>query len=82
MKETGVEDIIKTFVRKGIVYSGWSAGACIVGPTLRFAETMDDPSQVPEVIYDGINIIDKVVIPHILIMKCFLKESLNGMKDC
>lgn len=63
MKLTGVDLIIKELIENGVVYSGWSAGACVAGPTLRFAETMDDPSQAPEIIYDGLKIIDKVVIP-------------------
>lgn len=64
LKETGTDTLIRELLKKGVVYSGWSAGACIAGPTLKYAETMDDPSQVPELIYDGLNLIDKVIIPH------------------
>ncbi len=65
MKETGADELIRELIKKGIVYSGWSAGAGVVGPTLKYAETMDDVSHVPELIYAGLNLIDKVIIPHI-----------------
>jgi len=62
---TKADKIIKKLVTSGKVYCGWSAGGCVVGPTLLDGENMDDISKAPELIYDGINLVDFVMIPHI-----------------
>ena len=38
LKETGTDTFIRELLKKGVVYSGWSAGACIAGPTLKYAK--------------------------------------------
>ncbi len=58
------EQILKQAIEKGLVYGGDSAGAVILGPTLKYSDAIDDVSQVEKVIYDGLNIIDFVALPH------------------
>jgi dipeptidase E len=65
LKDTGVDKIIQDFVSTGKVYAGWSAGAVVAGPTLKHFETMDDVDQSPEMIFDGMHLIEYVVVPHL-----------------
>ena len=64
LRATGADDIIKDLVTHGMVYAGWSAGAVVAGPTLRHFEIFDDPNEAPEVIWDGLGLTNRVVIPH------------------
>ncbi len=65
MKASGADAIITDLVRQGKVYSGASAAAVVAGPTLRFFDNQDDPSEAEEVIWEGLGLIDTVVVPHI-----------------
>lgn len=65
LKETGADNIIRDLVDKGKIYAGWSAGAVVAGPTLKYFESMDDISESPEMIMDGLNLINSVVVPHL-----------------
>jgi dipeptidase E len=68
---SGFDEIIKKFHRynKNIVYGGYSAGVCILGPTLKGIHLVDDPSQKPygeqyHTIWEGLDILDYVIAPH------------------
>ncbi|MDB5160651.1 MAG: hypothetical protein JWO96_31 [Candidatus Saccharibacteria bacterium] len=73
LKYSGVDDFLISRVRDGsIIYGGESAGALIVGPTLRYAE-MDSDEDSPdyvaegykkEVIWDGLGFTDYMPVPH------------------
>lgn len=56
--------LLKDVLKFGTVYAGDSAGAIIVGPTLKHFDAADDPDVVPEAIYDGLGLVDFVVLPH------------------
>lgn len=65
----GGDEMIASRVRdERLVLSGYSAGACVVSPTLRGIESADDPADVVatggEVRWDGLGLIDVAVIPH------------------
>lgn len=62
--DMGVENILKDLVRSGKVYGSGSAGSIVAGPTLKHFEAADDLSEAPEVLFDGLNFTDKVVLPH------------------
>lgn len=53
---------------KPLIYSGYSAGICVLGPTLKGIATVDDPTQKPygdyETIWEGLNILDYLILPH------------------
>ena len=51
------------------VYAGYSAGICILAPSLKGLDIVDDPNLVPEkykpeVIWDGLGFINYVIEPH------------------
>ena len=65
MKESGADQIITDLVKQGKVYSGASAAAVVAGPTLKFFDELDDPNEAGEIIWDGLNLTDIVVVPHV-----------------
>ena len=64
IKKVKFESILKKAINTGLVYGGDSAGALITCPTLKYLDAVDDTSQISEVIYEGLNIIDFVPLPH------------------
>lgn len=54
---------------KELVYGGYSAGCCVLSPTLKGLDIVDDPGQVPagydpEIIWEGLDLIDFIFVPH------------------
>jgi dipeptidase E len=53
-----------------LVYGGYSAGPCVLGPSLRAFELVDDPGAVgaaygAEPRWDGLEVLDYVIVPHV-----------------
>ncbi|HEU4948304.1 MAG TPA: Type 1 glutamine amidotransferase-like domain-containing protein [Kribbella sp.] len=52
-----------------IVYAGYSAGPCVLAPSLRGLEMCDDPGAVAatggELRWDGLGLIDEAFVPHV-----------------
>jgi dipeptidase E len=70
MRQSGFDAIVPGLVwAERLVYGGWSAGACVAAPSLRGLELMDDPCVLaegydPEVVWEGLGLIDAAVVPH------------------
>ena len=64
MKTSGFGQIIKELLSEGIVYGGWSAAVVVAGPSLHPIELMDEPEKAPEIIYEGLDLIDYFIWPH------------------
>lgn len=64
MRASGFDETIRPLLIKGIVYAGESAGAIVAGQSLRGFDEMDDSKVVPEIIWDGLDLIDAVIAPH------------------
>lgn len=70
MRQSGLDEILREHISDDeIVYGGFSAGACVVGPTLKGVDLVDDPNVVPkgyekEVIWDGVGLVDFSFAPH------------------
>jgi dipeptidase E len=61
--------LIKNKENPNFVYAGYSAGVCILAPTLKGLETVDDPYTVTgeykkEIIWEGLGLINYCVAPH------------------
>ena len=65
MKRSGFENIIKDVLESGVVYAGDSAGAMVVGNSLKDTELADVPEFAKEVIWDGIGLVQHFILPHI-----------------
>jgi dipeptidase E len=53
-----------------IVYGGYSAGPCVLAPSLRGLETVDDPKAVTDiygesVVWEGLDILSYAIVPHV-----------------
>ena len=53
-----------------LVYGGYSAGPCVLGPSLRGLELVDDPEAVRAThgagpVWDGLGILDYTIVPHV-----------------
>jgi len=64
LKKIQFEKILTDAIEDGLTYGGDSAGALITCPTLKYLDAIDDTSQISEVIYEGLNIVDFVPLPH------------------
>jgi|SRR3989339_390514 len=61
--------IMKQIERKDFLYGGYSAGICILAPNLKSIKHVDDPKDMPyrelkKQIWDGLKILDYMIIPH------------------
>lgn len=70
LRQSGLDDILaRRLAADSLVYGGWSAGACVAGSTLRGLHLMDDPRALapgydPEVVWEGMGLVDFAVVPH------------------
>jgi dipeptidase E len=70
MKETGFDKILPDLLqKKDFVYGGFSAGVCVLSPSLKGIDLCDHPERVPagyspEVIWEGLGLIDFYIVPH------------------
>jgi dipeptidase E len=70
MAQSGFDKLIKEKVNDSdFVYAGYSAGSCVVTPTLKGLEIVDDPIAVPagynsEIIWEGLGFVDYSIAPH------------------
>ncbi len=65
LKHSGADEMIRRLVRGGMVFCGWSAGAIVAGPTIEYFEAMDNVEDAPELVLDGLNLTQIIIIPHI-----------------
>ncbi len=84
MMQSGFDKFIKEKnIDPNFLYAGYSAGICVLSPTLHGLELVDDPNTVPqgyksEIIWDGLDIIDYSIAPH---YKSDHPESANVDKE-
>lgn len=70
MALSGADVAIRSLLEKdALVYGGYSAGSCVLGPTLRGIEHADPPEEVEPttggpVLWDGLGVVDDVLVPH------------------
>jgi dipeptidase E len=63
--ESGFDTVVKQLIDKGVVYIGSSAGSALVCPTIEYGKSFDDPKKAPNLnTYDGLGIVDFLIIPH------------------
>lgn len=70
-RQSGADEIIcELLANDAIAYAGYSAGSCILGPTLRgIEESGDDPTMIPAgyqspVAWEGLHILPYAIAPH------------------
>ncbi len=65
MQASGFDIVVKDLLEQGIVYGGDSAGACVVGTTLKGLEGADDPAFSESVIWEGLALVPHFILPHV-----------------
>lgn len=69
-KEGGMDRwLVSQKDNKKLVYAGYSAGVCVLSPSLKGLETVDDPYLITEgyqkeIIWEGLGLIDFAFAPH------------------
>jgi len=69
MKLSGFDEIIKQIEQKDFLYGGYSAGICVLAPSLKALQIVDKPDIMPyeesnEIIWEGLGILDYIILPH------------------
>jgi dipeptidase E len=68
---SGGDGVLSSLLKEdALVYGGYSAGPCVLGPTLRGFEIVDDPGEVPSIygvppVWEGLDVLDYVIVPHV-----------------
>ncbi len=65
MRRSGFEKILPELLDLGVVYGGESAGAIVAGTSLAGIESADEPGFSPEVIEQGLSLVDYVILTHV-----------------
>jgi len=70
MRLSGLDNILlKKKIDQSFVYGGFSAGVCVLSPSLKGIHLADEPEVDPigykkEIIWEGLGLIDYYVVPH------------------
>jgi dipeptidase E len=70
LRQSGADDLIVDLLRRNaVVYGGYSAGVCVLAPSLRGLELVDPQDDVPDgydpqVIWEGLGLLPYSVAPH------------------
>ncbi|GEM34542.1 hypothetical protein NN3_55490 [Nocardia neocaledoniensis NBRC 108232] len=68
---SGADSVLPALLREdALAYAGYSAGACLLAPSLRGLETMDDPAEVlpatgVEARWDGLGLVERRFVVHL-----------------
>jgi dipeptidase E len=70
MSQSGLDELLAERSHdSSFVYAGYSAGACVMAPTLRGLDLVDDPIIVPtgyaeDTLWDGLGFVPFAIAPH------------------
>jgi dipeptidase E len=70
MKLSGFDEILLDIQKNNnLVYGGYSAGVCVLGPNLRGLEIVDDVNifpykEIKDIIWEGVGVLNYSIVPH------------------
>jgi len=64
VQRSGFDALLKSSIADGLVYGGTSAGAILMCPTLHGVEHVDNPEDAPEIIWNGLGLVNFGIVPH------------------
>ena len=70
LARSGADGLLtELLAQDAVVYAGYSAGPCVLGPSLRGLETVDDPDVVlatygVEPVWEGMDLLPYTIVPH------------------
>jgi dipeptidase E len=65
MSRTGFDWAIARLLEKGIVYGGSSAGAIVMGNSLKGIEYADEPQFAEFLVDEAVGLLDRFILPHV-----------------
>jgi dipeptidase E len=71
LAESGADVLLtELLARDALVYAGYSAGCCVLAPSLRGLDLVDEPEAVVETYdaaprWEGLGVLDYAVVPHV-----------------
>ncbi|MDQ5819888.1 MAG: peptidase E [Actinomycetota bacterium] len=71
LAESGADALLTDLLaRDALVYAGYSAGCCVLAPSLRGLELVDEPEAVPTVYgvpatWEGLGVLEYAIVPHV-----------------
>lgn len=66
LADTGADVVLTDLLgRDAVVYGGYSAGPCVLGPDLLPFARVDDINAVDDPITDGLGVLDRPLVPHV-----------------
>lgn len=80
LSKKGLDKKIIQAINNGVIYIGSSAGSIILGKTIETALPFDE-NIVKLNIFDGLKIVDGIVIPHANRKQDFIKEAKDKYKE-
>jgi len=69
MRFSGFDSAIRKIKNPAFLYSGYSAGVCVLAPNLRGLAQVDNPNIFPysgikETVWEGLGLVDYLILPH------------------
>ena len=68
MRRSGFDQAIAGIEDPGFLWAGYSAGICVLAPSLKGLQQVDDPSLRPygegDPIFEGLGLLDYLILPH------------------
>lgn len=69
MQKSGFDEALRGLSESDILYGGYSAGVCVLGPTLHGLDLVDDPETNPygdasPTIFEGLGVLGFTIVPH------------------
>jgi dipeptidase E len=70
LRDSGGDAVLRDLLAEdALTYGGYSAGCCVLAPSLRGLELVDDASAVQQVygsdpVWDGLGLVDEAIVPH------------------
>jgi dipeptidase E len=68
MQLSGFDTLLPDGVGSGFVYAGYSAGVCVLAPSLDGLQHVDDPDACPypgsQTVWEGLGVLDHLILPH------------------
>ena len=80
LREKNLAEKIIQAINNGVIYIGSSAGSIILGKTIETALPYDE-NWVDLVDFEGLNIVDGIIIPHANRKQDFIKETKGKYSD-
>ena len=86
MRLSSLDWIIKNLDRKDFLYGGYSAGICVLSPSLKYLQMVDNPNITPykvkKIIWEGLGLINYAILPHYRSNHPESKDIEKAVKYC